>query len=349
MSPAAQGEELIFRFGERETRVRFVEGLRPYLGGDGSARLLVFDRHTAVLSHGLAVPAVVLPPGERSKRWAVAEGILRRALAAGLGRDGWIAGVGGGVVCDLAAFCASLYMRGCRLALAPTSLLAMVDAALGGKTGLNLRGRKNLLGTFYPAERILIWIGALASLPREELRAGLAEVIKTALLGEPDLLELLGRERARIQMADPPLMEEVVRRCLSVKGRIVTEDLEESGARAALNLGHTFGHALEAARGLGGVRHGEAVAWGLLRAGALAERLGLVNAAYVAALHDLLRSYGFRVHIGAAARVDAILAAMGSDKKKREGRLRLVLPAGIGHTVLQEVEEALIRQVVREG
>ena len=181
------------------------------------------------------------------------------------------------MVCDLTAFAASLYMRGCRLTLVPTTLLAMVDAALGGKTAVNLGSAKNLVGTFYPAEELVHLDprpGHAAA--QRELRCGLAEAIKTALLGDADLLDLLRRPaRGAAPRGDPAALEQTVFRCLAVKGRIVENDLRESGERAVLNLGHTFAHALESATGFRRYRHGEAVAWGLGRALELGVALGV--------------------------------------------------------------------------
>lgn len=335
-------EAFRFRFGEFTTRVLFTEKAPVW---DGPLSLPVFDRHVYRL-HGAGVrPAVVLPAGERSKTWASARRIIEAALAQGLGRDGRIAGVGGGVVCDLAAFAASLYMRGCRLLLAPTSLLGMVDAALGGKTAVNLRGAKNLAGTFYPAEELRIAVPFLATLPVRELRCGLAEALKTALLGDAELLGLLRTRRAEALRAEPGVMEEIVFRSLAVKGRIVENDFRESGARAVLNLGHTFAHALESAGGFRDFRHGEAVAWGLARALELGTRLGVTASGLAREVTALLREYGFRLEAGPPA--GRLLEAMRADKKRREGRLRLVLLREVGAAEVLPVEEERVAEVLR--
>jgi 3-dehydroquinate synthase len=365
------GEPLEFDFGGHCTRVLFHEQLELAAAAPAGSALFVFDRHTARLFGGAppgrrlapgrrAAPGagpgprpapgsrVVLPPGERSKSWGGAEAVLRAALRLGLGRDATIVGVGGGMVCDLAAFGASLYMRGCRLLLVPTSLLAMVDAALGGKTAINLLGYKNAVGTFYPAEELHVWTGALRRLPQRELRSGLAEAIKTALLGDAELLALLRERREGILQRDPGLLEEVVRRCLAVKGRVVAEDFRESGRREILNLGHTFGHALEAATRLRSWTHGEAVAWGLLRAVELGLSLGLTPAAHAAAVRGLLADYGFRLE-ARPVRPERLLAAMQTDKKRRRGKIRLVLSRGIDDTVVETVDEEAILRCLREG
>ncbi len=341
-------EELLFHFGEFRTRVRFSErGLERELAE--AEVLAVFDRTVHRLYGLKSVPAVVLPAGETAKSWRWAERILTAALEAGLGRDGRLAGVGGGVVCDLTSFAASLYMRGCRLVLMPTTLLAMVDAALGGKTALNLGGAKNLVGTFYPAEELVIWTPALATLPPRELRCGLAEAIKTALLGDPELLELLRARRADLLKADAGALGQTVRRCLAVKGRIVENDLRESGGRAILNLGHTFAHALESATGFRRYRHGEAVAWGLGRALALGVALGVTDRGLAAELKALLERYGFQ--LGNPPGVDAhdLLAAMRADKKRRAGDLRVVLLRDVAQAEVRAVEEGAVLAALERG
>ncbi len=341
-------EELLFRFGEFQTRVRFSErGPEGELADSGA--LGVFDRTVHRLYGRGAARAVVLPAGERAKSWRQAERILIAALEAGLGRDGRLAGVGGGVVCDLAAFAASLYMRGCRLALYPTTLLAMVDAALGGKTALNLGGAKNLVGTFYPAEELVIWIPALASLPPRELRCGLAETLKTALLGDPQLLELLRARRSALLRGDPEALSETVRRCLAVKGRIVENDLREAGGREVLNLGHTFAHALEAVTGFRRYRHGEAVAWGLGRALALGAALGVTDRGLGEDLAALLAGYGFELGNPVGVAPGRLLAAMRADKKRRAGDLRVVLLRDVGRPEVRAVEEAAVLAALERG
>jgi 3-dehydroquinate synthase len=334
-----------YRFGEYTSKVAFFSSIDTQSFAGDSGTLLVFDKNTAGIPDS-SHPAhqVVLPPGERSKSWEGAKRILREALSAGLGRDGLIVGIGGGMICDLAAFSASLFMRGCRLFLVPTSLLAMVDAAVGGKTAINFKGHKNMVGTFYPAEQIWIAVSALQHLPEREFRSGLGEVIKTALLGDPVLFEILVDRKELILTRDLVVMEEIVRRCVAVKARMVEEDLRESGRRAFLNLGHTFAHALEAETKYRLWSHGQAVAWGLVQAAMLSETLGLADPNYTAAVHELIRSYGFNLQPG--RKPESIVTAMQVDKKKRRGKLRLVLQRGIGDTVVREVDPLLIVEML---
>jgi 3-dehydroquinate synthase len=341
-------EELLFRFGEFRTRVRFSEhGPEGELAG--ADVLGVFDRTVRGLYGFRPARAVVLPAGEKAKSWRYAERILEEVLEAGLGRDGRLVGVGGGVVCDLTAFAASLYMRGCRLALYPTTLLAMVDAALGGKTALNLGGAKNLIGTFYPAEELIIWVRALATLPPRELRCGLAEAIKTALVGDRELLELLSARKDDLLQAEPEAIGQTVRRCLAVKGRIVENDLREAGGREVLNLGHTFAHALESATGFRRYRHGEAVAWGLGRALRLGVALGVTPGALAAEVSALLAAYGFQLGNPSGISARTLLAAMRADKKRRAGSLRFVLLREVGSPEVRAVEEEPVLAALEAG
>ena len=345
-------DSLHFQFGDFASSVKFSTSVEPARFSSAAGVILVFDRNTQKLfpPAGMAVHRqVVLPPGEGSKSWSGAQRILQRALETGLGRDGLIVGVGGGMICDLSAFSASLFMRGIRLFLVPTSLLAMVDAAIGGKTAINLGGYKNMAGTFYPAEQIWIDVSVLKNLSDKEFISGIGEAIKTALLGDKTLLGIFLEQKDRVLARDPGVMEEIVRRCIALKGGIVEEDFKETGKRAFLNLGHTFAHALEAETGFKPWNHGQAVAWGLFQAAALSETIGLAESSYVAMVGQVLRSYGFSLQTLKGVKPESILKAMQVDKKKRAGKLRLVLQRGIGDTVVTEVEEKLIVQTLRSS
>ena len=313
----------------------------------GEPSVAVFDAHTCALFGAGTANPVVLPAGESSKSWLSVQAVLEECTARGMGRDGEIAGVGGGVVCDISAFAASLYMRGCRLTLVPTTLLAMVDAALGGKTGIDFLGYKNLVGTFYPAARIIITASAVQSLPEREYLSGLAEVIKTALIGDAELFTLLEARRAAVGAREPGVVEEMIRRSLVVKGRIVEEDPKESGIRALLNLGHTFGHALETATGFTGWTHGEAVAWGMGRALAAGVRMGITDPGFAHRVESLLRGYGFRLE--APVGYEALRPGLQHDKKRRGGALRLVIPCAAGDVRIREAAEEDLAAVLSDG
>jgi len=350
-----EARELCFRFAETDSHILFPPSIELGSFSEASNCIFIFDGNTYRLfadqmtRHHCEKTSVVLASGEKSKNWRGAEKVLLRAIEAGLGRDGMFIAVGGGMVCDLAAFSASIYMRGCRLALVPTSLLAMVDAAIGGKTAINLGGYKNMAGTFYPAGEIYICTELLKSLPEREFRSGLAETIKTALLGDERLFEILARESDRVLARDPAFMEEMVRRCIAVKGVIVEKDLREQGKREVLNLGHSFGHALEAVTELEGYSHGEAIAWGLLRAAKLSRKLGLADAVYESRVQKILETYHLPLEAEKSVKAEAVVSAMQADKKKRKGKLRLVLQRRIGDTVVREVEEQLIVEALQDS
>ncbi len=339
-------EPLSFRFDGFSTEVTFPDALDcAALGSSCPAGcILVFDATTHALFGAGAPSAVVLPAGEVAKKWESAQTILSFMVDRGLGRDGMVIAVGGGVVSDLAAFAASIYMRGCGLTLVPTTLLAMVDASMGGKTGIDFAGYKNLVGTFYPASRIIVYAAVLSSLPQREYLSGLAEAIKTAMIGDRILLEALEGRRSEVMARDPAFLADVVRRCLAVKGEVVSADMREEGGRAVLNLGHTFAHALESCMGFAGWTHGEAVAWGISKALEAGIALGMTERGYAEGVVEMLEGYGYRLDTDANQR--DLAAAMLMDKKRRRGRIRLAVPRSAGSVEIVEVEEDLIARVL---
>jgi 3-dehydroquinate synthase len=307
--------------------------------------LTVYDAHTADLFAPSRRDGIVLPAGEHAKEWSSVELIIDRALTRELDRESVFVGVGGGVVTDVTAFAASVYLRGVKLELVPTTLLAMVDAAFGGKTGVNYGGYKNMVGTFYPASSLQVYTECVESLPEREFMSGLAEVIKAALLGDEELFAFLRDERKSVLARLPEAMEYIVDGAIGVKAHVVEQDLLEMGVRAILNLGHTFAHALESVSGFGKWSHGAAVAWGIARALETGERLDLTPRDYADSARSLIESYGY--YTGATGEdVDALLAAMRRDKKRRGGRLNLVLQEGLGWTNVQETPESVVREVL---
>jgi 3-dehydroquinate synthase len=346
---------------------------------DAHRVLLVCDAHTEPLARSMLGAAVgaasdsalcVLPPGETAKSWASVEAVLRAARDAGLGRDGLFVGIGGGVISDLTAFAASIYMRGARVALVSTTLLGMVDAAVGGKTGFDLFDIKNLVGSFYPAERIYMPVASLATLSDREWKSGMAEVIKTALLDSPasraagsrapdeqgDFLALLASLDAplgaRLLETRADAVVECICRSVSIKGRIVESDPKETGSeRIALNLGHSFAHALESSVGLGRVSHGEAVAWGVARACELGEALGVTPVARSAGIRELLRRFGYEIAAPHPFVSDtaAFMRALSGDKKKKAGALMFVIPAARGIALVSgsDFEAPLLERVIK--
>lgn len=330
--------------GGRRTSVIFSETSKALLDVPADA-LLVFDIHTRPLFTVSSPRCLILPPGEEEKNFDSLKKILSAAVASGCSRDSVFYGVGGGVVGDMTAFAASIYMRGCAVRLVPTTLLAMVDASLGGKTGVDFEGYKNMAGSFHPAEELIICPDALKTLPDREFLSGMAEVIKHALL-EPSLwLERLEKEREKILTRDMDVLPGMIRDSLMVKARVVEEDFTEQGVRAHLNLGHTFGHALEKVSGFTGWSHGEGVAWGMVQALKAGVLMGITSRTYADRVEGLLKSYGFRTG-STGYSPDLLLDAMGKDKKKRSGTVRFVLQRGWGDTLQDEVPEEILRRIL---
>ncbi|WP_010255457.1 3-dehydroquinate synthase [Treponema primitia] len=316
--------------------------------------LLVCDTNTEYIAKKILGsqdrPLCVLESGETRKGWASVEHIITAAKGAGLGRDGLFIGIGGGVVTDMTSFAASVYMRGARLCLISTTLLGMVDAAVGGKTGFDLLGIKNLVGTFFPASHIYMPLDALKTLPPREWKSGMAELIKTAVLdsaicdavprvetGETqvslDKLKALGP--FSVTNGVPSTLGELIERAVLVKGRIVEADPKEQGTeRALLNLGHTFGHALEAAAGLGNLSHGEAVAWGMVRACELGLVLGITPESRARKITEIIAAYDYETTAPHPSMTDAALfmQALAGDKKRKPVNLPLLFPMHSGRS-----------------
>jgi 3-dehydroquinate synthase len=253
-----------------------------------------------------------------------------------------VAAFGGGSVGDLTGLAAGLFKRGCRVIHIPTTLLAQVDSAVGGKTAIDAEGQKNLIGMFHQPSLVLADVALLDTLDERQLRAGFAEVIKYALVGHEVLFHWLEDHASRILAGDREMREEAVTQCLSAKARIVEADPEDRiGVRAMLNLGHTFGHAIEAAAGLGNILHGEAVAVGMTLAFDFSVDLGLCPHSDADRVRRLISHAGLPSTLGATG-VDrtALLPLMGADKKNENGQLRLILTRGIGEAFLARDVEA---------
>lgn len=288
--------------------------------------------HLDTLLRGLQnfkLSVLKLPDGERYKTLDTLSTVLDALIEARLHRDGAVIALGGGVIGDIAGFAAACYQRGISYLQAPTTLLAQVDSAVGGKTGVNHPGGKNLIGAFHQPVCVISDTATLGTLPDRELRAGLAEVIKYGLICAPDFFDWLESSLDLLLARDPAALAYAIRRSCEIKARVVSEDEREQGSRALLNLGHTFGHAIEAATGFSEWLHGEAVAVGMLIAASMSARLGRLEPFYVERLRRLLERAQLPVN---APQIGATRAAelMALDKKVLAGRIRLVLLAGIG-------------------
>jgi 3-dehydroquinate synthase len=282
---------------------------------------------------GRRVAHVALPDGERHKTLGTLEHVFDALVERRMNRDACIAALGGGVVGDIAGFAAACYQRGVDYVQLPTTLLAQVDSSVGGKTGVNHPGGKNLIGAFHQPRAVVSDTDTLATLPPRELRAGLAEVIKVAMVTDPAFLGWIEAHLEALLALEPGAVAHAVRRSCELKASIVAEDEREHGRRALLNLGHTFGHAIETAAGYGEWLHGEAVGAGMLMAADLSRRLGWIDAADVERVRTLLARADLPVappSIGAAR----ALNLMGLDKKVLAGRLRLVLMRRLGEGVV---------------
>ena len=284
---------------------------------------------------GIARRRIVLPSGESTKSMAQLAELLDRLLDLGIDRATTIVAFGGGVIGDLAGFAAAILLRGLDYVQVPTTLLAQVDSAIGGKTGINARHGKNLVGAFHQPRLVLADTAALASLPPRELRAGYAEVVKYGLIDRPEFFVWLKAHGREVLAGDPAAQQHAVLESCRAKAAVVAADEREGGARALLNLGHTFAHALETACGYGDeLLHGEAVALGLVLAFDLSVRLGLCPAADAGRVRTHLAAVGLPTTLGAVRAEgfapEILLAAMGHDKKAEAGRPRFVLTRGIG-------------------
>lgn len=280
---------------------------------------------TSLEEAGYAADSFTIQAGEAHKGIDTVMAIWSACLHAGLERKSTILALGGGVVGDLSGFAAATFMRGCRWVGVPTTLLSMVDASLGGKTGFDLPQGKNLAGAFYSPRLVLADPRVLTTLPMRELRAGMAEVVKHGVIADPYLFELCSKDWKTIERDLP----EIVRRAMAVKVKVIEEDPFEQNIRASLNFGHTIGHALESASGYT-LLHGEAVALGMLAETRLAEKLAIAENGLWRTLENVLAGLELAVRIPADIERDTILSRMQVDKKKSQGKIRFALPERIG-------------------
>jgi 3-dehydroquinate synthase len=292
---------------------------------------------------GYIANEMIVPAGEEHKNLGTVELLWRSCLEAGLDRKSTLVGLGGGVVGDMAGFVAATFMRGCNWVAVPTTLLAMVDASIGGKTGFDLPEGKNLVGTFNPPRMVLADPDVLSTLPERELRSGLAEVVKHGVIADPELFDLCAQDWETVISRLP----DVVRRGMGVKVKIIEEDPYEQGVRAALNLGHTIGHAVELVSGFN-LLHGEAVAIGMVAEARLAERLAVAGPGTSDALERVLVALGLPVEIPKDLERNKLISAMKVDKKKRSGVVRFALPVKIGEVkvgvMVENLEDALLEK-----
>jgi 3-dehydroquinate synthase len=310
------------------------------------------------LQSGFPAPLTMLsvPAGEQYKRMATVERLLEELAAAGADRDSILIAFGGGVIGDMTGFLAATYMRGIRYVQVPTTALAQIDSSIGGKTGVNLAAGKNLAGAFYHPLAVYADIDVLQTLPAAELRAGLQEAVKAGIIRDRALFDFMEAQSAAVLAGDAAALTRVIADSVRMKAEVVSADEREGGLRMILNLGHTLGHAIEAATGYQQLLHGEAVAWGMLAAVAMAKRRGMLTVAEHDRVEQVVKTYGPLKRFQADPAQLVVLTA--KDKKNRSGDRSFVLPRGIGDAaVVKDVTveeltitaERMMAMVAREG
>ena len=357
--------------GERSYEVRIGPGLIARAGAEiapllsrPKVAIVTEDRvaglHLEALmaglaAEGIAAEALVLPPGEATKSWAHLQEVVEWLLAQKVERKDIVVAFGGGVIGDLAGFAAAILRRGVRFVQIPTSLLAQVDSSVGGKTGINSPHGKNLVGAFHQPSLVLADIDVLGTLTPRDFLAGYGEVVKYGGLGSLDFFGWLERNGPALAAGDAGLRQEAVRRSVQMKADIVARDETEQGDRALLNLGHTFGHALEAATGYSDrLLHGEGVAIGCALAFETSARLGLMAQEAPSRFRAHLAAMGMKRDLadiaGALPDAEGLIALMGQDKKVQAGKLRFILARGIGEAfVADDVDLDVVRSVLLDG
>lgn len=306
---------------------------------------------TSLNQAGFQVATHILPAGERYKTLASIQKLYDSALHNHLERSSTIVALGGGVIGDMAGFAAATWLRGIHFVQVPTSLLAAIDAAIGGKTGVNHPQGKNLIGAFHQPKFVLIDPDVLKTLPPREFRAGMAEVIKYGVIWDADLFSKLeaAKRLDQLRYLEPGLLEIILTRSCQAKADVVSQDEKEAGLRAILNYGHTIGHVIESLTGYKLVNHGEAVGIGMVAAGRLAVAMELWTEAENQRQLALIQKAGLPTQIPASVEVEAAIAALQTDKKVKAGKVRFVLPTRIGTTTITDnVSADLIRQVWSE-
>jgi 3-dehydroquinate synthase len=296
------------------------------------AQLYLDGIHRSLTEAGFDPLAVLVPDGEEHKNFHSLQTIYDRLIAGRFERNSCVLALGGGVIGDLAGFAAATYLRGVRYVQVPTTLLAQVDSSVGGKTGVNLGEGKNLVGAFYQPKLVLIDVAALKTLPRRELVAGLAEVIKYGVIENAALFDSLEGQIDRLIEMDDELLVQTISTCCAIKAKVVEADEREDDYRAVLNFGHTIGHALEAVTRYRQFLHGEAVGVGMAKAAALSRRQGFLDAGSFERIIQLIKKAGLPTELPAGVSLPGLIEAMEVDKKAAGGKIKFVMCAGIGKT-----------------
>lgn len=293
------------------------------------------------------VESVILPDGEQFKDLTHLDAIFTALLQRNYGRDSVLVALGGGVIGDMTGFAAACYQRGIDFIQIPTTLLSQVDSSVGGKTAVNHPLGKNMIGAFYQPQLVLIDTQCLHTLPAREFAAGMAEVIKYGIMWDGEFFQWLENNVQALKRLETEALVYAISRCCEIKADVVSQDETEQGVRALLNLGHTFGHAIEAEMGYGNWLHGEAVAAGTVLAAQTARSLGLIDESIVCRIVQLLQAFDLPVSAPESMDFDSFIQHMRRDKKVLGGQIRLVLPTGIGQAdVFSQVTESTLEQVI---
>ncbi|MFK7863691.1 MAG: 3-dehydroquinate synthase [Pseudohongiellaceae bacterium] len=294
---------------------------------------------------------IVLPDGEQYKNLDAISYIYDRLMEAKCDRKTTLVALGGGVVGDITGFAAATYLRGVNFVQVPTTLLAQVDSSVGGKTGVNHPAGKNMIGAFYQPQCVIINSTFLETLPVREVKAGLAEVIKYGLINRPEFFDWLAENSEGLLALDSALIRQAIKESCQAKAEIVAQDEREGGVRALLNLGHTFGHAIETASGYGVLLHGETVAMGMVMAADLSARMGELDHAAALRIRTVLEeNFGMQVEPPADITVERFLTLMASDKKAELGQIRFILLKSIGGAYIEaEADSGLLEQTLTAG
>jgi 3-dehydroquinate synthase len=336
--PVHTGYGVLAGIGELARNAGLAAGHCVVITDSNVGRLYAGTVLSSLTDAGFHAEMIEIPPGERSKSLAMLEQVYYRLGAAELDRDSAIFALGGGVVGDLAGFAAATYLRGLPLVQVPTSMVAQVDSALGGKTAVNLRNAKNLIGAFYQPRLIVADVGTLTSLPEREFREGLAEVIKYGAIMDAPFIEWLEQGMSMILARETKRLSEMVQRSLRYKAAVVSRDEREGGLRKILNFGHTLGHALEASTAYGNYLHGEAVAIGMAAAAWLSVRRGGLETDAAERLMRLLEAAGLAVELPAGWLTGEFIRALRLDKKRRGDTVEFILLDRLGHAFTRKLK-----------
>ena len=365
--PDPSADRVVIDLGDRSYSIDIGAGLldqaATFAGLPRAAAALIVTNDTvapiylsrlkrSLANHYASVLEVVLPDGEAHKTWETLNLIFDALLGAGCDRKTVLFALGGGVVGDMTGFAAAAFMRGVPFVQVPTTLLAQVDSSVGGKTAINHPLGKNMIGAFYQPQRVVCDLETLNTLPERELSAGLAEVIKYGPIADMAFLEWIETNLDALRSRQPAALAFAVKRSCEIKAAVVGQDERESGLRAILNFGHTFGHAIEAGMGYGAWLHGEAVGCGMVMATRLSARMGLVDTAFVERIRAVVAAAGLPTKAPVLDPVDnagRYLSLMRLDKKSEAGEIRFVLVDGTGQARVQAAPDAVVAEVIAES